>query len=101
MRNELDKLCDAGELFLHLGEMTAQELRTAQDAVRYAIARSESLRDVGVTDANFAFEEGWRLAAEWAKRDDLVDDIGSPAYIRDRDAMLFKAAPSGDEGDNT
>lgn len=28
------------------------------------------------------FENGWRSAAVWANRDDLLADIGSPAYRR-------------------
>lgn len=35
-----------------------------------------------------AYEAGWVEAACWAKRDDLVADIGSPAYIADREAHL-------------
>lgn len=31
-----------------------------------------------------AYELGWRRSAEWSKRDDLLSDIGSPAYKRDR-----------------
>lgn len=43
-----------------------------------------------------AFAAGWRTAASWAKRDDLHADIGSPAYISDRDAAIdaaMKASP--------
>lgn len=35
-----------------------------------------------------AYAAGWRNAARWANRDDLIADIGSPAYERDRDAAL-------------
>lgn len=35
-----------------------------------------------------AFAAGWRTAANWMNRDDLVADIGSPAYMKDRDAAL-------------
>jgi hypothetical protein len=34
------------------------------------------------------FECGWRVCASWAKRDDLLADIGSPAYVEERDAAL-------------
>jgi len=41
-----------------------------------------------------AYEKGWRNAAEWAGRDDLVFDIGSPSYNIDwesaRAALLAK-----------
>ena len=35
-----------------------------------------------------AYELGWRRSAEWSKRDDLLSDIDSPAYKRDRDEDL-------------
>lgn len=35
-----------------------------------------------------AFEAGWRMAAEWTNRDDLLSDIGSPAYNEDRERFL-------------
>jgi hypothetical protein len=28
------------------------------------------------------------VCASWAKRDDLLADIGSPAYVEERDAAL-------------
>jgi hypothetical protein len=31
-----------------------------------------------------ALEAGWRTAANWMNRDDLISDIGSPAYLADR-----------------
>lgn len=31
-----------------------------------------------------AFDEGWRMAAEWAVRDDLVPDMESPQYAKER-----------------
>lgn len=37
-----------------------------------------------------AFAWGWRLCANWAKRDDLIADIGSPAYLADMRAALTK-----------
>jgi len=35
-----------------------------------------------------AFDAGWLLAARWAERDDLHCDMDSPAYQRDRAALL-------------
>lgn len=35
-----------------------------------------------------AYRAGWMNAACWAKRDDLISDIGSPEYIKDRDTYL-------------
>lgn len=37
---------------------------------------------------NADFEAGWRTAANWMDRDDLIADIGSPAYLDDRAKAL-------------
>jgi len=37
-----------------------------------------------------AYEKGWREAAKWANRGDLVSDIGSPAYLQDMAAHGIK-----------
>jgi hypothetical protein len=42
-----------------------------------------------------AFEAGWVIACDWARRDDLVADIGSPAYLEDRNLAL---GPKCDRG---
>jgi len=39
----------------------------------------------GVDDA---YAKGWRECAKWADREDLIADIGSPAYERDKAAAL-------------
>lgn len=40
-----------------------------------------------------AYEAGWRTAANWMERDDIIADIGSAAYVADRTAALaFLAA---------
>ena len=31
-----------------------------------------------------AYQQGWIAAATWANRDDLVLDIDSPAYLKER-----------------
>lgn len=35
-----------------------------------------------------AYELGWIQASKWAKREDLIADIGSPTYVREADAAL-------------
>lgn len=35
-----------------------------------------------------AYERGWVEASCWANRDDLCADVGSPAYIADREPHL-------------
>jgi len=49
--------------------------------------RVEALR----ADADKHYAAGWRTAAKWAERDDLISDIDSPAYIADRDAAIDSA----------
>ena len=39
-----------------------------------------------------SFELGFRVAANWADRDDLIADIGSPAYSKDMAAALGSPA---------
>ena len=36
------------------------------------------------------YAAGWAAAAQWAKRDDLICDVDSPAYIQERGAVLNK-----------
>ena len=47
---------------------------------------------------NKAFDEGFRLCARWANRDDLHHDIGSPAYSSDKEKFLAGsvAAPASE-----
>lgn len=40
------------------------------------------------------FAAGWRTAANWMDRDDLIADIGSPAYLADRKKALTLAVVS-------
>jgi hypothetical protein len=40
-----------------------------------------------------AYEKGWREAAKWASRYDLVSDIGSPSYLEKMAAHGIKEKP--------
>ena len=40
-----------------------------------------------------AYELGWIQASKWAEREDLIADIGSPAYVREADAALADQQP--------
>ena len=63
--------------------------------------RDEELRDVqGHTHAvEAAYDAGFAMcAAEWSHRDDLIADIGSPAYLADRERALARQARPGDQG---
>ena len=35
-----------------------------------------------------AFEQGWKMAAEWSLSDHLLADVESPAYLKERDVRL-------------
>jgi len=35
-----------------------------------------------------AYAQGWVAAAGWAKRNDLVSDIDSPAYLEEREDLI-------------
>lgn len=34
------------------------------------------------------YAEGWKHAAHWAAREDLISDLDSPAYEQERDAVI-------------
>ncbi|KQP45478.1 hypothetical protein [Pseudorhodoferax sp. Leaf274] len=56
----------------------------------YTAEQAQAVADERVREAlERGFEAGWRIVArDWAMRDDLISDIGSPAYIADRDRAL-------------
>lgn len=60
------------------------------DAIDAHLAAQSAMR------VDEAFERGWRTACDWAKRPDMIYDIGSPAYERDKRAAL-QAAVGGKE----
>lgn len=63
-------------------------LYTTPTADSFAGERSVE-RDARVRElVEQAFAAGWVHAAQWADREDLVHDIGSDAYTKDRDAAL-------------
>ena len=41
-----------------------------------------------MTNLKKAYELGWIQASKWAEREDLVADIGSPAYVLEAEAAL-------------
>ena len=46
------------------------------------------------TEVQAAFAAGWRQAAAWANRSDLLADVDSPAYVRERDNAIAQIAGS-------
>jgi hypothetical protein len=60
------------------------------DARAYGQAMAEHARTVALEEG---FEAGWRVVArDWAMRDDLLADIGSPAYLADMTRAIRAAA---------
>lgn len=54
-----------------------------------AIARLTEERDQLSSALSQAFDAGFAVcAAEWSRRDDLIADIGSPAYVTDRESAI-------------
>lgn len=48
------------------------------------------------TELQDAYRAGWETAANWMNRDDLIADVGSPAYLKDMaDALAPMLACSG------
>lgn len=45
-------------------------------------------RDLIAANADKCFEAGWIAAAQWADREDLVHDIGSPACLMTKNKAL-------------
>ena len=56
--------------------------------VRFDLQELDALRAKYEDAVLKAFEAGWHVASGWAGREDLLHDIGSPAYIKDRTAAL-------------
>ncbi|GIK44957.1 MAG: hypothetical protein BroJett012_08600 [Betaproteobacteria bacterium] len=62
----------------------------AVEAARAWLRASPTDQGAALLEARQAgFDAGWRTAANWGERDDLIADIGSPAYIADRNAALL------------
>lgn len=72
---------------LFADEMTDMRLKMVQKALRNVNA---ALANGIGADVAQVYAAGWRKCAKWAERSDLVADIGSPAYERDRIAAMVK-----------
>lgn len=70
-----------------------QAWRSRCELAEARIAELEASQDEAVRrDAlERGFELGWMKSADWAQRDDLYSDIGSPAYVEIRDAAIKSA----------
>jgi|TARA_R110000851_G_scaffold41409_3_gene103972 hypothetical protein len=75
---ELDDLIKRLELRIH-NQRTAitQKDKDIESWKRYCQHNYDTLNSQFI----IAYREGWLEAAEWAKREDLNWDIGSPAFI--------------------
>lgn len=78
-----------------------REARSAQTQSGATVGTQALKPDVQEVSREDAFEAGWRTAANWMERDDLIADIGSPAYVADRDAALARAQPRSEEQERT
>ncbi len=56
----------------------------------------QSLPDAGLDSQKLvrAFDDGWHMCTKWAKRDDLLSDMGSRPYTEGRDICLAAIATS-------
>ncbi|WP_439891567.1 Lar family restriction alleviation protein [Ralstonia sp. 25C] len=72
---------------LFADEMTDMRLKMVQKALRNINAAIAN--GIGA-DVAQVYAAGWGKCAKWADRADLVSDIGSPAYERDRIAAMAK-----------
>lgn len=73
-------------------------VRYAPEWMRKALEAASTPAAPGIDLLNTAYFQGWACAANWAGRADLVSDVGSGAYIRERDARLrplIDASPKG------
>lgn len=66
------------------------------DALRFARERDEALASLKAAREE-GFSAGWRTAANWMNRDDLIADIGSAAYTADRDSAIRRLLEDGKE----
>ena len=97
----------SGDVYLFLTALERSEQRNhrrfgVDDTLMHAFL--EQLRVVKERElidrrrlAEEAYKQGWFGAADWAHRDDLVDDVDSPAYNRERAARFAhsKILPAG------
>ena len=88
-RNEIALgMCPDGP-FVQLSEY---ESLARQHREEVEAAEAATLRSQGQADA---FDAGWRMAAAWAYRDDLLADMDSIAYKTERGAALAAHGKGG------
>lgn len=85
----LDELVSVSATWIATGR--GQRVKDARLAILSYVSGLERERDE-------AYEKGWRVAAAWAHRPDLISDIDSPAYAEDREQALATIAHNEDEG---
>lgn len=60
------------------------------------VARLSAELEVARRDGERLFDAGWKMAASWAGRDDLLADMDSNTFKADRLAAIDAARESGD-----
>jgi hypothetical protein len=61
---------------------------SVEEVVEFINRHVEQQRQEDLQVIRNAYKEGWLVCARWAHRDDLIYDIGTAAYNKDRDAAL-------------
>ena len=59
-----------------------------QDLAKQATTPQPVQPSIDVQALQDAYRAGWEVASQWAERDDLMADIGSPAYLKEMAAAL-------------
>ena len=68
---------------------SAGTIRRAKEKQAAAMAEFEAkLRELLEREIRRGYAAGWDVCAEWAKRDDLKSDVGSTAYVEDRERRI-------------
>lgn len=67
------------------------DVAAACEKIERLKAKVAELTNDAEARAEKAYDDGWRTAANWMDRAELHDDIGSPAYIADRDVALGRS----------
>ena len=79
------RVCDeSGDLPIPYNDEKTANAAALYWNTRCGFDKYRAVQLVDATELESAYEQGWREAAEWANADDLVCDIGSPAYLKDR-----------------
>lgn len=85
------------DVILKASDALLNLLAEIQAHARAAIEANLASVQANVPDVDSAYVAGWVTAAKWASREDLISDIGSDAFERDRQEAFrrLSAIPKG------